>query len=519
MDQPSKPSFADDPHFLASLPDLDAGLEEEDAPNQSGSRRIQPPAASPPAFPSSEPPSSDRLASVSPATTAFRPDADPPDLVPDRGLPDEVPPPPSARRALLDLFPPPPSGAGAAPSLPLGIAPPPKIAIRGIVPPAQPAAAASEPPVTYGTFYGLTEKPFSLSTDPKFLYHSTAHDQAAQELLSAIRRRDGLVVLTGETGIGKTMLCRAVTEELDRRTLTSIVNDPFISLEQLLQTVLVDFGVISRDDVARGRLAQTSSAELVSKLREFVASLVQLQAFAVIIIDEAQNLPIPVLEQLRALMDSDVQQRLLQLVLVGPPSLLKLLTRRELKRLRQRIAVRSELRPLGEDEIVGYVMHRLAVAGPQARVELDDPAFARLYHITGGVPRLVNLICDRALTLGHAASASVIDESLIGTAASDLDILPPEPRQRQLLRTAIAVMILVALMGVGAGAAAWVFRAPLERTIDRWEAIPPPPRPPMPDLSSPLPPVPPPATAASRRTAPANLPERFAHDLIGGAPR
>ena len=365
------------------------------------------------------------------------------------------------------------------------------------MPPAQPAAAASAPPVTYEPFYGLTERPFSLSTDPKFLYHSTAHDRAAQELLSAIRRRDGLVVLSGETGIGKTMLCRAVTEELDRRTLTSIVQDPFISLEELLQTVLVDFGVISRDDVARGRLAQASSSELVGKLRQFVASLVQLQAFAVVIIDEAQNLPIPVLEQLRALMDSDAQQRLLQIVLVGPPSLLKLLTRRELKQLCQRIAVRSVLKPLAEDEIVGYVMHRLAVAGPQARVELDDPAFARLYHITGGVPRLVNVICDRALTLGHNASASVIDEGLIVTAANDLDIVPSEPRQRRLLRTALAVMILVALMGVGAGAAAWVFRAPLERTIDRWEAIPPPPRSPMPKLSSPLQPVAPPPAVAS----------------------
>ena len=322
--------------------------------------------------------------------------------------------------------------------------------------------------MTYETFYGLSEKPFSLSTDPKFLYHSTVHDQAAQELLSAIRRREGLFVLTGEIGLGKTMLCRAVTEELDRRTLTSVVLDPSVSFEQLLQTVLVDFGVVSRDDVARGRLAKASSKDLAAKLREFIASLVQLQAFAVVIIDEAQALPIPVLEEIRAIMNFDAQQRLLQVALVGQPSLQKLLGRPELKQLKQMVAARSELKPLLPDETVGYVMHRIAVAGPQARIELDDSAFARLHQVTGGVPRLVNLVCDRALTLGHKASASVIDESIISTAAEDLDIVPPEPRQRRIVRSVVTALVFMALIAAGAAAAAMVFRAPLERVLARF---------------------------------------------------
>jgi general secretion pathway protein A len=418
-------------------------------------------------------------------------------------LPEIVPPPPGGRRPLIDLFPAPPGGVSEPPDLAIGIAPPPNIASHALARPPEEAAPVVAPPVTYEPFYGLAEKPFSLSTDPKFLYHCIAHDDAAQDLLSAIRRRDGLVVLTGEIGVGKTILCRAVSEELDRRTLASIVLDPFISVEALLQTVLVDFGVISRDDVARGLLAQSSSAELFAKLREFLASLVPLEAFAVVIIDEAQNLPVSVLEEIRALMDLDAQQRLLQIALVGQPSLLKLLARGELRELQQRVAVRSVLRTLAADEIAGYVMHRLSVAGMQARIEFDDLAFARLYQVSAGVPRVVNLVCDRALTLGYNASASVIDESLILTAAYDLDVVPPEPRRWRVLRAALAAVILMALIGAGAAAAAWVFRAPLSRIIAEWTRVPPPPRAPLGRLPPAFAPLPtPPETSTAPPTPP-----------------
>ena len=463
LDHPEKPNLADDRDFLASLPDLEAGLHA-DEPVRPARRKTQPVRTAP--EPVEAPPAPKSLPSRAIAPAPFAP-------TPSMTLPEVQPPPPRGRRRLLDLFPPPPSGPDVAPDLPIGLAPPPKIVTRGIVRPVDSESqASSASAVTYETFYGLSEKPFSLSTDPKFLYHSTAHDQAAQELLSAIRRREGLFVLTGDIGVGKTMLCRAVTEELDRRTLTSVVVDPFVSFEQLLQTVLVDFGVVSRDDVARGRLDQASSRDLIAKLREFIASLVQLQAFAVIIIDEAQTLPVAALEELRALMNFDAQQRLLQIALVGQPSLLKLLSRGELKSLKQRIAGKSELTPLAADEVVNYVMHRLAVAGPQARVELDDPAFARLHEVTGGVPRLVNLVCDRALTLGHKASASVIDETMVRIAAEDLDIVAPEPRKQRLLRTTLAVIIFGALIGLGAAGAAYVFREPLARMMGQWRAAP-----------------------------------------------
>src|SRR5918999_3913232 len=160
--------------------------------------------------------------------------------------------------------------------------------------------------LTYEPFYGLGEKPFSLSPDPRFLFRSPAHGPAFDELHAGIQRREGLIVLTGEIGTGKTTLCRSVLQHLDRRTFATFVPDPFVSREDLLKMLLVDFGVVSIDDVKSGRLRNASRAELSYPLYEFLNSLVPLQAFAVLVIDEAQNLPLPLLEEIRIL--SELEQ-------------------------------------------------------------------------------------------------------------------------------------------------------------------------------------------------------------------
>ena len=207
----------------------------------------------------------------------------------------------------------------------------------------------------YETFYGLAEKPFSLSTDPVFLYHSTAHDRTAQALLTSIGMRPGVVVITGPYGIGKTSLCRAVIEQLDRRTLTSFLVDPFLTVDDLLQTLLIDFGALSRDDLAGGR--QPSADQLLDTLHSFLASLASLQAGAVVLVDEAQNLPVSVLDELRALSEIREGRRLLHVVLLGEP-LASMLKQEALRPLNAQVAVRSALGPLLSDEVRGYVMHR-----------------------------------------------------------------------------------------------------------------------------------------------------------------
>ena len=404
--------------------------------------------------------------------------------VPSSDSPDGTP-----RRALLDLFPPAAGQSARA-------APPPAAPARQPAPPIlQPVASPlrPQPPrrpsladaivpaeeITYETFYGLSEKPFTLSSDPKFLYHSNAHDRVAQELLSAIRRRDAGVIITGETGVGKTTLCRAVMDQLDRRTLTSFVSDPFVSIEDLVKTVLVDFGVISYADLASGRLAHASLHDLTAALKEFLQSLAALEAFAVVLIDEAHKLPADAIEQVRVLSDMGATQGLMQVVLVGQPKLLQVLNRASVRPLAERASVRETLEPLADDEIPGYILHRLAVAGTPARIEFADASFDRLYELSAGVPRVINLLCDRVLTLGYHASASVIDVTIVDRAAQELDIEAPETGAARAIRIALNVAVLVALMFVGVAAAAFVFRDRLTQSIVKWEAIPPPPRPPQ----------------------------------------
>src|SRR5688572_13041534 len=270
--------------------------------------------------------------------------------------------------------------------------------------------ASPSPSLTYEPHYGLKEKPFSLSADPRFLYRSPAHAPAFEELLTGIRRREGLIVLTGEIGTGKTTLIRSVLQHLDRRTFTAFVPDPFVSREDLLKMLLVDFGVVSLADLKRGSLAGASRPDLSYPLYEFLDSLVPLQAFAVLIIDEAQNLPLPLLEEVRILSDLEGREKLLQVVLVGQPELRAHLKLPELRQVNQRVSVRCELTALGKEGIAGYVAHRLHVAGEgQARVEFAKDAIDALHEASRGTPRLINLICDRALYRGYIARVTQIE--------------------------------------------------------------------------------------------------------------
>jgi type II secretory pathway predicted ATPase ExeA/cell division septation protein DedD len=275
--------------------------------------------------------------------------------------------------------------------------------------------------LTYESFYGLREKPFSLSADPRFLFKSPAHAPAFDSLLAGIRRREGLIVLTGEIGTGKTTLCRAVLQHLDRRTFSAFVPDPFVSREDLLKTLLVDFGVISIGDLTRGRFNGASRSELSYPLYEFLDSLVPLQAFAVLVIDETQNLSLPLLEEIRILSELERREKLLQVVLVGQPELRANLTLPEMRQVDQRVSVRCELTALDVEGVAGYITHRLMVAGPGERlVEFSRAAIEAVYEGSGGVPRVINRLCDRALERAHAAQSRHIEAPFVWDAINDL---------------------------------------------------------------------------------------------------
>ena len=277
----------------------------------------------------------------------------------------------------------------------------------------------------YEEYFGLIEKPFSLTPDPKFLYRSESHANAFELLQYAIRRREGFVVVTGDIGTGKTTLCRALLEQIDRRTFSALVLNPFLSEDDLLKLILQDFGVVSREEMKAGRLSGVSKQELIDTLYDFLLGLLPLRASAVLIIDEAQNLPLQVLEQLRILSNLETdKEKLLQIIMVGQLNLQPLLRSPELRQLDQRVSIRYELKPLTREEMAAYITHRLQVAGGSNAVSFTPRALHCVYQYTGGIPRLINLICDRALLGAFSARVHSVTHDLVERAAETLDLRP-----------------------------------------------------------------------------------------------
>ena len=271
--------------------------------------------------------------------------------------------------------------------------------------------------LTYEPHFGLREKPFGLSPDPRFFFSQSSHGEAFDTLLTGIRRREGIMALTGEVGTGKTTVCRAVLEALDRKTFAAFVPDPFLSRKDLLKTLLVDFGVCSVDDIRSGRLRGASRTDLSYPLYDFLRALQPLQAFAVVMIDEAQHLPSQLLEEIRVLSDLEQHhQKLLQVLLVGQPELQARLDTIDLRPLTQRLSVQCELRPLARNEVSPYIAHRLRIAGSHGPVQFTDAALDQVYAASGGIPRVINLVCDRALFRAARANTSVVDvQHVLGT--------------------------------------------------------------------------------------------------------
>jgi general secretion pathway protein A len=284
-----------------------------------------------------------------------------------------------------------------------------------------PHSAANAGALTYEPHYGLKAKPFSLSTDPRVLFTAPGHAEALDELLSAIRRREGIIVVTGEMGTGKSTLCRAALYQLDRKTFTTFVPDPFLSREDLLRMLLVDFGEVSVNDLRQGRLSGASRPDMSYQLYEFLTSLESVDAFAVLVIDEAQHLSGPLLDEIRALSELEAGRRLLQIVLVGQPDLETHLKQYHMRHIEQRVTTRCEVKPLTRDDVSGYVGHRLALAGgTKERVSFSPAALDLIYKASAGVPRVINLVCDRALSLGHGEQITVISPAIVAKAMQDL---------------------------------------------------------------------------------------------------
>ncbi|MFA5410330.1 MAG: AAA family ATPase [Candidatus Omnitrophota bacterium] len=264
----------------------------------------------------------------------------------------------------------------------------------------------------YCQFYNLRERPFNVTSDPSFFFSSHRHQEALSHLLYGITQRTGIIVLTGEIGTGKTTLCRFFLNQLGKKTKTAFILNPYLSEIQLLEAIIKDFGISVKN---KSRLS------LVWELNEFLLKESGAGNNVVLIIDEAQNLKPAQLEQVRLLSNLETEkEKLIQLVLVGQPELNRRLDLYELRQLRQRILVRYHITPLEKDEVKNYIVHRLGVAGSTGRIKFTEDAFQAISDFSGGTPRLINILCDRALLAGFVAETDTIDLTLINKCLEEL---------------------------------------------------------------------------------------------------
>jgi len=346
------------------------------------------------------------------------------------------------------------------------------------------ATAQNRDASMYEQYYGFVQPPFTLTPDPRFLYRSESHEEAITLLQQAIRRKEGFIVLTGDIGTGKTTSCRALLEQLDASVFTSLVLNPFLSVEELLREVLLDFGVVSREGVRTGRIATASKHELISTLHEFLLSLTTIHGSAVLIIDEAQHLTPQVLEQIRIISNLETnEQKLLQIVLVGQLNLLDGLAAAEMRQLDQRISIRATLKPLNREEVEAYIAHRLWVARGSTAVTFEPAALDRVHAYTGGVPRIINLLCDRSLMQSAQMRVNRLTPAIVEEAAASLGLrLPAHGRQKRMKAAAAGIaptrgrFAAMAALVVALLVVAGVWFTPVDQLID--VRLPAPPAPP-----------------------------------------
>jgi general secretion pathway protein A len=440
-----KRPLADDPGFLDRLNDLDRGLHAGvPSPRQR----------------------SPHTAAVNTPTQAGPVQPPAPTTLPRSTAGDQP-----RHRPLLDLFP----QTALAVERPPG--PMPGIAVGPQPPDVQPrdlkASPASASPALdgIGTFSGQHDTPFGSSTDPKFVFPSAEHERATASVLTAIRDRESVTLLTGDLGVGTTTLCRALVGRLDRHNVWSQVLRPVDSFESLLRTMLVDFGVVGRHAIPAA--PAPSRDVLVATLRSFIDSLTAVRASAVVIVDDAQQQPAAMLESLAELIGRGDAASGLLVVLAGQPQLkARLADRPKLRALDAAIRSRVELGPLTGEEMAGYVAHRLTVAGPAERVRFDQAALDRIFELSRGVPGVVNLLCDRALTVAAGHSATTIDVSMVAVAAPETVADGPPPSAHSTSKMVTVAALLAVLTFAGASVALWMFRDDAARAFEKWQDVP-----------------------------------------------
>jgi general secretion pathway protein A len=264
----------------------------------------------------------------------------------------------------------------------------------------------------YEAYYGLSERPFNLTPDPRYLYLSNKHKEAFAHLMYGIRNNSGFVMVSGEIGTGKTTICRSLLKQLDPDTEVAFIFNPYLSPLELLQKVNHDFGIDSK---------AASVRELIDELNEYLLEQAAANKRCILIIDEAQNLSTELLEQIRLLSNLETETlKLLQIILIGQPELAQNLELYEMRQLNQRITARYHLEKLNEEETLHYIAFRIRVAGGNEKLKFTRKAIKEVYKISQGTPRVINALCDRALLVGFTQELNEITPKIIRIAEKEI---------------------------------------------------------------------------------------------------
>ena len=300
----------------------------------------------------------------------------------------------------------------------------------------------------YLRFFNLRESPFNLTPDPRFLFLSAQHEEALTHLLYGIYERKGFIEITGEVGTGKTVLCRALLERLDKTVSTALIFNSYLTKMELLQAITDDFGL---------QPGETTSKGYIDVLNEYLLGEFAAGRNAVVVIDEAQNLEPTVLEQLRMLSNLETEcGKLLQIILVGQPELHAKLATLQMRQLEQRIAVRFYIHELTRAETKQYITHRMSVAGAAHTVIWSRRALRLIHRHTGGIPRCINLLCDRVLMTAFVRETHRVSAAIVRRSARELASPWLSKRACWLRRAALGVGAGLGLLGlIGGGVFLW----------------------------------------------------------------
>ena len=269
----------------------------------------------------------------------------------------------------------------------------------------------------YSQFFGLNREPFSIAPDPRFLFMSERHREALAHLLYGLDGGGGFVLLSGEIGAGKTTVCRCFLEQIPKRCNVAYIFNPELTVVELLRSVCDEFHI----PLPHAGPAPATVKDFVDPLNQFLLKTHAVGQNNVLIIDEAQNLSADVLEQLRLLTNLETNERkLLQIVLIGQPELREMLARPELEQLAQRVIARFHLGALSQAETAQYIRHRLSVAGLRGALPFDQAAWQRIHQLARGIPRRINLLCDRALLGAYGGGHAKVNRRIVERAAEEV---------------------------------------------------------------------------------------------------